>query len=207
MRSRWHQRTAQAKSGVVLAGWLPDSGFLQEEDARRANAHGYTRHRPALPLYTQAEAEACLGQRVPHPYGESVSIAGSVRATFTRAGHIVGSACVALDTGTGIIGFTGDVGGLWIHGAAVPVQCDVAQVPGLSAHADYREMLAWLGSGGLSPSGSAPRGRYRDATTIQTASARTPTEPTASIAVRQRRRGSARTRHGAATWRCPPLIT
>lgn len=102
-----HCTSGTADLAAVL---LPDSGFLQEEDARRANTHGYTRHRPALPLYTQAEAEACLGQLVPHPYGESVPIAGSVRATFTRAGHIVGSACVALDTGAGIIGFTGDVG-------------------------------------------------------------------------------------------------
>ncbi|MEA3247302.1 MAG: MBL fold metallo-hydrolase [Gemmatimonadota bacterium] len=102
-----HCTSGTADLAAVL---LPDSGFLQEEDARRANAHGYTRHRPALPLYTQAEAEACLEQFVPHPFGESVPIAGAVRASFTRAGHIVGSACVALDTGAGVVGFTGDVG-------------------------------------------------------------------------------------------------
>ncbi|MEA3244751.1 MAG: MBL fold metallo-hydrolase [Gemmatimonadota bacterium] len=106
-RGSVHCTSGTADLAAVL---LPDSGFLQEEDARRANAHGYTRHRPALPLYTQAEAEACLRQLVPHPFGVSVPIAGAVRATFTRAGHIVGSACVALDTGAGVIGFTGDVG-------------------------------------------------------------------------------------------------
>ncbi len=29
---------------------LPDSAKIQEEDARDANRHGYTRHQPALPL-------------------------------------------------------------------------------------------------------------------------------------------------------------
>ena len=39
---------------------LPDSGYLQEEDARRANRYGYTKHAPALPLYTQEEAIRAL---------------------------------------------------------------------------------------------------------------------------------------------------
>src|SRR3981189_1423461 len=37
---------------------LPDSGHLQEEDARYANRRGYSKHRPALPLYTARQAEA-----------------------------------------------------------------------------------------------------------------------------------------------------
>ncbi len=41
---------------------LPDSGYLQEEEARHANEHGYAHHRPALPLYTRADAEHCLAQ-------------------------------------------------------------------------------------------------------------------------------------------------
>ena len=39
---------------------LPDSGHLQEEEARLANRHGYSHHKPALPLYTRADAEASL---------------------------------------------------------------------------------------------------------------------------------------------------
>ena len=34
---------------------LPDSGYLQEEQARFANKHGFSKHHPALPLYTEAE--------------------------------------------------------------------------------------------------------------------------------------------------------
>jgi len=37
---------------------LPDSGHLQEEDARYANRRGYSKHHPALPLYTARQAEA-----------------------------------------------------------------------------------------------------------------------------------------------------
>ncbi|HFL3390229.1 TPA: MBL fold metallo-hydrolase, partial [Legionella pneumophila] len=39
---------------------LPDSGFLHEEDARRANKYGYSKHHPALPLYTQEDANNTL---------------------------------------------------------------------------------------------------------------------------------------------------
>ena len=39
---------------------LPDSGHLQEKDAEFANRHGFSKHRPALPLYTAADAEAAL---------------------------------------------------------------------------------------------------------------------------------------------------
>lgn len=39
---------------------LPDSGYLQEKDAEYANRHGFSKHRPALPLYTKADADACM---------------------------------------------------------------------------------------------------------------------------------------------------
>ena len=39
---------------------LPDSGHLQEEDAAFANRHGFSRHDPALPLYTRQDAVDCL---------------------------------------------------------------------------------------------------------------------------------------------------
>ena len=43
---------------------LPDSGYLQERDADFANRHGFSKHKPALPLYTEKEARACLEQLV-----------------------------------------------------------------------------------------------------------------------------------------------
>jgi metallo-beta-lactamase family protein len=89
---------------------LPDAGFLQEEDARRANKYGYTRHHPAEPLYTREDAERCLPQLSVKAFNETFSPVDDVSATFTRAGHIIGSACLALRIGGTTLTFSGDVG-------------------------------------------------------------------------------------------------
>lgn len=89
---------------------LPDSGYLQEEEARHANKWGYTRHHPAQPLYTQNDAERCLSQLTPVSFYESFEPAPNILAKFTRAGHILGSACLALKIGGKTITFSGDVG-------------------------------------------------------------------------------------------------
>ena len=89
---------------------LPDAGHLQEEEARLANRSGYSRHRPALPLYTRADAEACLEQLAPVAFGAAFAPAPGVTASFTRAGHIVGSGCVRLALGATSVTFTGDIG-------------------------------------------------------------------------------------------------
>lgn len=97
----------------LLGVLLIDSAYLQEEDARRANKYGYTKHRPALPLYTQEDARQALTQIQVHAYGESFQ-AGSIGTTlFRRAGHILGSATVQLDIagdkGRRLV-FSGDLG-------------------------------------------------------------------------------------------------
>lgn len=89
---------------------LPDSGYLQEEDARRANRYGYTRHHPAEPLYTRDDAERCLPQLVEHGYDEPFELARGLTTSFSRAGHIIGSASVALRSGATALTFSGDVG-------------------------------------------------------------------------------------------------
>lgn len=94
----------------LLRVLLPDSGHLQEEAARFANRHGLARHRPALPLYTEADAEACLGLLQPQEFGAGFSPAQGISARFSRAGHILGSACVRLETPSASIAFSGDVG-------------------------------------------------------------------------------------------------
>lgn len=94
----------------LLGILLPDSGHLQEEEARLANREGYSRHHPALPLYTRAEAEASLDQLVPVAFDTRFEPAPGVVASFSRAGHIVGSACVRLELGSTTITFSGDVG-------------------------------------------------------------------------------------------------
>ncbi|MCA9711943.1 MAG: MBL fold metallo-hydrolase [Myxococcales bacterium] len=89
---------------------LPDSGYLQEEEARHANRWGWSRHSEAVPLYTRADAEHCLSQLRPVAYDEPFEVAPGVEALATRAGHIVGSACVRLRTPQGSVTFSGDVG-------------------------------------------------------------------------------------------------
>ncbi|MBM4366441.1 MAG: MBL fold metallo-hydrolase [Deltaproteobacteria bacterium] len=89
---------------------LPDAGHLQEEDARYANKRGFSRHHPALPLYTREDAERALELLSPVGYGRSFEPVEGVSARFRRAGHIVGAARVELDAGGRRVVFSGDVG-------------------------------------------------------------------------------------------------
>lgn len=94
----------------LLQVLLPDSGFLQEEEARHAALNGYSRHETPLPLYTRAAAERCLRQVVTVPFGEFFSAASGFEMGFSRAGHIVGSASVAVRVAGTRLTFSGDVG-------------------------------------------------------------------------------------------------
>src|SRR5216683_2636345 len=76
----------------IAALLLPDSAHLQEEDARIANERGYSKHRPALPLYTSAQAQATVARLQPVAFDQAVEAVPGVDVTFRRAGHIVGSA-------------------------------------------------------------------------------------------------------------------
>lgn len=89
---------------------LPDSGYLQEEEARHANRRGYSRHHPALPLYTREDAERCLDQVVPVEFHRRFEPAPAIAASYTRAGHILGAASVTLEVDGRRIAFSGDVG-------------------------------------------------------------------------------------------------
>ncbi|MGE5619944.1 MAG: MBL fold metallo-hydrolase RNA specificity domain-containing protein [Sphingomonadaceae bacterium] len=93
---------------------LPDSGHLQEEQAEHANRHGYSKHSPALPLYTAAEAMASLQYLTPCPYGQITEVAEGIRVRLLDAGHILGSAIVEMwvrDRGREIkLVFSGDLG-------------------------------------------------------------------------------------------------
>jgi metallo-beta-lactamase family protein len=53
---------------------LPDAAHLQEEDARFANKRGYSRHHPALPLYTEADAAEALSLLRRSPFGRKIAI-------------------------------------------------------------------------------------------------------------------------------------
>jgi metallo-beta-lactamase family protein len=89
---------------------LPDSGRIQEEDAAYLNRHHLSKHRPALPLYTEDDARRALGLFRPVAFAQAVDILPGVRATWRPAGHILGAASVLLEAdGTSVL-FSGDVG-------------------------------------------------------------------------------------------------
>jgi metallo-beta-lactamase family protein len=73
---------------------LPDSGHLQEEDASYANRKGFSKHTPALPLYTEEDAFRALKDFSEVPFHTSVEVARGVQGIFRPAGHILGSAAV-----------------------------------------------------------------------------------------------------------------
>lgn len=85
-------RGTAALSTIVL----PDSGRLHEEDADYANRKGYSKHEPALPLYTEADAKEALTRFEVVPFGAQVEVAPGMRAAFHPAGHILGAASVEL---------------------------------------------------------------------------------------------------------------
>ena len=89
---------------------LPDAGHLQEKDAEYANRHGFSKHKPALPLYTFDDAVRVLEQLKPIAFDQIQNIPGGATAKLRRAGHILGAASVQLDwAGTSSV-FSGDLG-------------------------------------------------------------------------------------------------
>jgi metallo-beta-lactamase family protein len=89
---------------------LPDSAHLQEQDAEYANRHGFSKHRPAQPLYTTEDAEGALRRLAPVPFGQLVELPGGARIRFSRAGHILGAAIVECWWGGRKFVFSGDLG-------------------------------------------------------------------------------------------------
>jgi len=88
-------RTAQLAE-IVLA----DSGRLQQEDAEFANAHGFSKHHPAEPLYTEADAHRVVRQFRPVEFGTKTDVAAGIAVTLQPAGHILGSAGALLELDT-----------------------------------------------------------------------------------------------------------
>lgn len=118
---------------------LPDAARLQEEEAGYRNRHNLTRHEPALPLYTEADARAALKLIHTCPNtGQPTEVAEGVSASFRIAGHILGSSLVLLElAGAGRDGkgrrvlFSGDLGHYdqpIIRDPAPPPACDVLLV-------------------------------------------------------------------------------
>lgn len=127
----------------LLGVLLPDSAYLQEKQAAHANYLGYSKHAPALPLYTTQDAQEALGLLQPQPFGESIRVTDGIAAVFRTAGHILGSATVDLlldgtrSTAPLHVVYSGDLG-RWGR----PILHDPQPVP----HADYLVLESTYGN-------------------------------------------------------------
>jgi metallo-beta-lactamase family protein len=89
---------------------LLDSAYLQEKDAEFANRHGFSKHHPALPLYTRADAERALERFRPVDFHHKIEVQGGFELRFRRAGHILGAATAEVRAGGLSVLFSGDLG-------------------------------------------------------------------------------------------------
>jgi metallo-beta-lactamase family protein len=115
---------------------LADAAKIQEEEAEYANRKGFSKHRPALPLYTAADAEEAMRLFRPVRFEQWIDLNAAVRARFLQAGHILGSAMVEVEVGgpggrTTRLVFSGDVGryDMPLHPDPLPPpECDILVV-------------------------------------------------------------------------------
>lgn len=101
----WCTEATASLARILLA----DAAFLAEEDARRANRYAYSRHEPALPLYTRTDVEATLPHLRTVAFDQPFRV-GDLEGTFARGGHILGAGSVRLTDGARSVCFSGDVG-------------------------------------------------------------------------------------------------
>jgi metallo-beta-lactamase family protein len=101
---------ATAPTRDLCAILLPDSARLMEEEASYRNRKGATRYSPALPLYTEAEAERAAERIVAVAYDRPLDLPGGATLRLHRAGHILGSALVELSAAGATVLFSGDLG-------------------------------------------------------------------------------------------------
>jgi metallo-beta-lactamase family protein len=118
---------------------LPDSGHLQEEEADYANRHGFSRHSPALPLYTRADAERCMHLFEPVPTNGELLLRDELRLRLLPAGHLFGASMVHLLNGGTDVLFTGDLGRP--HDPLLPPPAIVEEASHLVVESTYGDRL------------------------------------------------------------------
>jgi metallo-beta-lactamase family protein len=89
---------------------LRDSAKIQEEDAAKANREGYSRHKPALPLYTEKDAEKCIDQFITIDPEKWLFLTKEIKIKFHRNGHILGSCYIEINYQEKVYVFSGDIG-------------------------------------------------------------------------------------------------
>lgn len=111
IRAGFAGRVICTRATAELCGLiLPDSGHIQEEEARYAARKGYSKHRNPTPLYTLKDAKAALGRFDTVDFGRRVELGDGIAATFIPAGHLLGAAQIRLEIGGTTVHFSGDLG-------------------------------------------------------------------------------------------------
>lgn len=100
-----------SEATAALCGLLlPDSGRLQEEDANYANHRGFSKHHPALPLYTEADAVQSLRHLHGIALEQDVTLGRELSFRLRPAGHLLGAAMVQWRYRDTTLLFSGDLG-------------------------------------------------------------------------------------------------
>jgi len=89
---------------------LPDAAHLEEQAAESANRHNYSKHHPALPLFTVADSERALGRMRPLDFGNPRDLGAGLQLVYRYAGHILGAAMAQFTCEGRTILFSGDLG-------------------------------------------------------------------------------------------------
>lgn len=89
---------------------LPDSGHLQEEEAKYARRKKYSEHKKPTPLYTLKDAKAALKQLDTIAFNDRIDLGDGIHAEFIPAGHLLGAAQIRLTVNGTVVHFSGDLG-------------------------------------------------------------------------------------------------
>lgn len=89
---------------------LEDSAHLMTEEAAHANKYGWSKHRPAMPLYDAGDARKAIGLLEELEYGTETTVGKDMTLRFGQAGHILGSAWAQLRSEGRDVVFSGDLG-------------------------------------------------------------------------------------------------
>jgi len=89
---------------------LKDSAKIQEEEAKRANKEGYSKHNPAMPFYIQEEVSKTIRLFQVVEEDKWVAISKNIKARFLYNGHILGSTFIEVEISGKTFIFSGDIG-------------------------------------------------------------------------------------------------
>jgi metallo-beta-lactamase family protein len=107
---------------------LRDSARIQMEDAERANLEGFSKHKPAKPLYDLKDVEQTMGYFVSEPLDKWIELYENISFRFRYNGHIIGATFIELKLGEKYFVFSGDIGrddDELMHNPERPEQADV----------------------------------------------------------------------------------